>query len=250
MPDDEKTEIETWKTKVFQLDERISELERHTSNTDKLIREYEQAHNFQIDELKEKMVELRELLHGHHLELDKVSNIEAVLREDYQFKIEKLPDNELKTHYEGLLEKLDGKASGGDLSGMESKNKVENNDKSSHSFPNDSKPPEPHQCAECWGYRMGEHIIHKNGCSKSTTTTQTEPSENDKFPKVVYQLGTDSKEYIELKKSFDELISAFLYKIRHIPLFWALNNELRDVYKKIDEIRDFYQKKLGEAKKQ
>lgn len=44
-----------------------------------------------------------------------------------------------------------------------------------------------------------------------------------------------------------ELISKFLEKIRHIPLFWVIDNEeLREVYKWIDEIRDFYQKELGE----
>lgn len=31
----------------------------------------------------------------------------------------------------------------------------------------------------------------------------------EEYPKVVYQLGTDSKEYIELRKSFDGLISEF-----------------------------------------
>lgn len=42
-------------------------------------------------------------------------NIEEVLREDYKFKIEKLPDNELKKHYKGLLEKLDSKMEKEDL---------------------------------------------------------------------------------------------------------------------------------------
>ena len=30
-----------------------------------------------------------------------------------------------------------------------------------------------------------------------------------KYPKVVYQLGSDSKEYIELKKKYDKLIEEF-----------------------------------------
>lgn len=37
----------------------------------------------------------------------KRAKLEEVLRDDYRFKIENLPDNELKKHYEGLLEKLD-----------------------------------------------------------------------------------------------------------------------------------------------
>ena len=43
------------------------------------------------------------------------------------------------------------------------------------------KPPEPHQCAECWGYRMGKHIMHKDGCSKSPIATNTETREDDKI---------------------------------------------------------------------
>ncbi len=56
---------------------------------------------------------------------------------------------------------------------------------------NDSKPHEPNflewdlnyneprenddKCAECGGFRMGESIMHNDGCSKATTTTQIEP---------------------------------------------------------------------------
>jgi len=40
-----------------------------------------------------------------------------------------------------------------------------------------SKPPEPHQCAECWGYRMGDKIMHNDGCSKCSTATNAEPRE-------------------------------------------------------------------------
>ncbi len=39
----------------------------------------------------------------------KLTELEEILRDDYKFKIEKLPDNELKKHYEKLLKKLDGK---------------------------------------------------------------------------------------------------------------------------------------------
>lgn len=42
-----------------------------------------------------------------------------------------------------------------------------------------------------------------------------------------------------------ELIGKFLDKIRHIPLFWVIDDEdgeLGKVYKAIDEIRDYYQK--------
>ncbi len=46
------------------------------------------------------------------------------------------------------------------------------------------KTPEPHQCAECWGYKMGEHIIHNDGCSKATTTTQIEPRGNEGYVAV------------------------------------------------------------------
>ena len=53
-----------------------------------------------------------------------------------------------------------------------------------------------------------------------------------------------------LEKQEQELIKKFLYKIRHIPLFWVIDNdELEEVYEAIDVIRDFYQaelNKLGE----
>lgn len=42
-----------------------------------------------------------------------------------------------------------------------------------------------------------------------------EKTEPEKFPKVVYQLGTDSKEYVELKKKYDKLIEGFIKFIDH-----------------------------------
>jgi hypothetical protein len=49
------------------------------------------------------------------LEEDRIGweeNIEEVLRDDYKFKVDKLPENELKKHYEELLEKLDARSAG------------------------------------------------------------------------------------------------------------------------------------------
>ena len=57
---------------------------------------------------------------------------------------------------------------------------------------------------------------------------------NKTFPDVVQYIKKD-------------LIEKFLYKIRHIPLFWAMDNDtLIDVYDAIDEIRDYYQKVVKE----
>ncbi len=50
-------------------------------------------------------------------------------------------------------------------------------------------------------------------------------------------------------KEGKKLIQDFLYKIRHIPLFWVLDDEcLQEVYEEIDKIRDFYQKEIKKRK--
>lgn len=50
-------------------------------------------------------------------------------------------------------------------------------------------------------------------------------------------------------KEGKKLIQDFLYKIRHIPLFWAtFSEELEQVYEEIDKIRDFYQKEIKKRK--
>ncbi|HUS48645.1 MAG TPA: hypothetical protein VMZ91_00630 [Candidatus Paceibacterota bacterium] len=50
-------------------------------------------------------------------------------------------------------------------------------------------------------------------------------------------------------KRGNNLIHDFLYKIRHIPLFWAdFCDELKQVYEEIDKIRDFYQKETKKRK--
>ena len=46
-----------------------------------------------------------------------------------------------------------------------------------------------------------------------------------------------------------KLTKDFLYKIRHIPLFWVIDDDyLQEVYEEIDEIRDFYQKEIKKNK--
>ena len=112
--DDVTTEEEIEQLQLFTKDhmERISELETNY----KIIEAYlglkfplskNKDVKQQILELKEKMVELRELLHGHHLELDKVSNIEAVSG-DILFPL--LQKNIIpKKIFDNLVEKLDGK---------------------------------------------------------------------------------------------------------------------------------------------
>ncbi len=53
--------------------------------------------------------------------------------------------------------------------------------------------------------------------------------------------------YEERPPNKKELIKKFLDKIRHIPLFWVIDNdELKEVYEAIDEIRDHYQKVVKE----
>ena len=37
----------------------------------------------------------------------------------------------------------------------------------------DSKPDQPNKCSECGGYRMGEYMVHNDGCSQCITTTTT-----------------------------------------------------------------------------
>ena len=49
---------------------------------------------------------------------------------------------------------------------------------------------------------------------------EAEPEKDRKYPKVVYQLGSDSSEYIELKKKFDKLTEDFLKD------WYELDNEL------------------------
>ena len=77
----------------------IAELRNHQKNTDTLIREYEQAHNFQTNELKE---------HGHNTYYNGINLNSEVLRELIKGLGEfPIPDED--TFYLYLLEKLDGK---------------------------------------------------------------------------------------------------------------------------------------------
>lgn len=58
---------------------------------------------------------------------------------------------------------------------------------------------------------------------------------------IVLEKDENNKEK-KLKKDF-------LYKIRHIPLFWVIDDDcLQEVYEEIDKIRDFYQKEIKKNK--
>ena len=74
------------------------------------------------------------------------------------------------------------------------------------------KLPEPNLCDSCklWvanfdpeGNECENYM--KEGCPKLKEKTEPE-----KYPKVVYQLGSDSKEYMELKEKYDKLIEGFI----------------------------------------
>lgn len=81
----------------------------------------------------------------------------------------------------------------------------------------DSKLPEP-QCNHFGCKKVGIYEFNgipyceKHYNDKHPTKKATEPK---KFPKVVYQLGSDSKEYVELKKKYDKLIEGFIKFIDH-----------------------------------
>jgi len=103
------------------LNKRISELENvlKTLSMDNKAYKIAQEHNWlvykdKLNELKEQIIRAWGVIEHNKEECMENRIVKEVLREDYQFKIAKLPDNELKAHYEGLLEKLDGKDSGGE----------------------------------------------------------------------------------------------------------------------------------------
>jgi len=99
-------------------------------------------------------------------------------------------------------------------------------------LPNDSKPAEPEK--ELWGEteritNKTKKIIEKKykeapiplpEVNRLIRESNKELIEPEKYPKVVYQLGSDSKEYIELKKKYDKLIEDILND------WYELDNEL------------------------
>jgi DNA-directed RNA polymerase subunit RPC12/RpoP len=81
-----------------------------------------------------------------------------------------------------------------------------------------SKFPEPpfYECMKC---NSIHHSLALNqddegnnicpDCGSKNFKTPKEKPEPEAFPKIVYQLGSDSKEYIELKEKYDKLIEDF-----------------------------------------
>ena len=96
------------------LNKRISELEKIVQDR----KEYDLylAKGGLIEQMIIRYAELKEANIVRHNECsgvyDDLLSLKEVLQKDYQFKIEKLPDNELKAHYEGLLEKFDEDSGG------------------------------------------------------------------------------------------------------------------------------------------
>ena len=109
---------------------RIEELEKDNKTTIEIVKEQDNIYFKEIAELrgedisiltlaqwnKAELNELKEMkkewdVHGktHAIIINERDNIKEVLRDDYRFKIDNLPENDLKKHYEGLLAKLDGK---------------------------------------------------------------------------------------------------------------------------------------------
>ncbi len=85
----------------------LKELHKHQSENDQII--HIEIYRM-IKELKDEVNnDAWNKIHDYHKTQDDYIRVKEVLRDDYKFKIEKLPDNELKKHYEKLLEKLDGK---------------------------------------------------------------------------------------------------------------------------------------------
>lgn len=62
--------------------------------------------------------------------------------------------------------------------------------------------------------RYKQAWICGHGCTKPALKPKKK-TEPEKFPKVVYQLGSDSKEYVELRKKHDKLIEGFIKFIDH-----------------------------------
>ena len=63
------------------------------------------------------------------------------------------------------------------------------------------------------------------------------------YPKVVYQLGTDSKEYFELKEAYDKLISDFVEKLKNLPNWSTTYNTFLVNWKDITEVIEEYEGK-------
>ena len=126
--------------KIDILQTEIAELREHQRSTDILIREYEQAHNFQLNELKEQIEcvflateelnakhlnnkaelnELKESLRGTRIKLhNRIQRYEEVLREFFEkmlhySQIADFPSDQAYTNlnffYKQQLEKLEGK---------------------------------------------------------------------------------------------------------------------------------------------
>ncbi|GAJ04999.1 unnamed protein product, partial [marine sediment metagenome] len=110
------------------------------------------------------------------------------------------------------------------ISGNLNKNLTIIGDISSLHESDDSKLPEP-ICPFC-----GRKLIYYkqvwtcgHGCTKPALKPKERPKTKPElintseplYPKIVYQLGTDSKEYVELKKKYDKLIEGFIKFIDH-----------------------------------
>ena len=98
---------ETKRDSIFKLEEvqgkEIAELREHQRSTDILIREYEQAHNFQLNELKERIVNNRKL-DGIVLQ-NNLDNLREVLREYMNYMKNFNPQSWVGVNK--ILEKLD-----------------------------------------------------------------------------------------------------------------------------------------------
>ena len=106
---------------------------------------------------------------------------------------------------------------------------------------------DPNKCSECGGYRMGESMMHNDGCSQciSTTTVEkspelvntSEPYEPPNAGGIAYFKGIEwyAKPFYERKKR--ELIAEFLEKI--LAFNYAQNTE-----EQIIEIREWLEEML------
>ena len=91
------------KTMEIEFQSQIDELREHISNTDKLIREYEQSHNFQLNKLKELLNEVAQA------QIGEIEQIKEVLWEliNNTLLIKRKSPSESYDFLVGLLAKLD-----------------------------------------------------------------------------------------------------------------------------------------------
>lgn len=97
---------------VLEQEEHIQTLEGHVSDCQEQIEKLEKKlnplDNWRKDFIVKNNKRIEKLETEIHNRQHNFINLRKVLQEDYQFKIDRLPENELKSHYEKLVKTLSG----------------------------------------------------------------------------------------------------------------------------------------------